>query len=132
VPYPQKLAWTNLLQLEPKYARFLERLRRIYGDTPFFEALKKAAACLQFVRDFLSKRGELEGGSVMPLGMPCSFFIQSPTKLQGLGDFCILCCIGDIQIEGALCDLGASVSLMPLFLYCRVKLLDLTPTTISI
>jgi len=27
VPYPQRLAWTKLLQLEPKYARFLERLR---------------------------------------------------------------------------------------------------------
>jgi len=35
VPYPQRLAWTKLLQLEPKYARFLERLRRIYVDSPF-------------------------------------------------------------------------------------------------
>ena len=33
VPYPQRLAWIKLLQLEPKYARFLEKLRRIYADT---------------------------------------------------------------------------------------------------
>jgi len=33
VPYPQRLVWTKLLQLEPKYARFLERLRRI--NAPF-------------------------------------------------------------------------------------------------
>jgi len=81
VPYPQRLAWTKLLQLEPKYAQFLERLRRIYADTPFLETLKKAPACLQFVRDFLFKKGEPEGGSVMPLGWACSSFIQSSTKL---------------------------------------------------
>jgi len=37
-----------------------------------------------------------------------------------------------VQIEEALCDLGASVSLMPLSLYRRLKLLDLTPTTTTI
>ena len=72
VPYPQRLAWTKLLQLEPKYARFLEKLRRIYVDTPFLETLKKASTCLQFVRDFLSKKGEPEGGSVMPIGRALS------------------------------------------------------------
>ena len=52
----------------------------------------------------------------MPIGRACSSFLQSPTKLQDPSDFCIPCCIGDIQIERALCDLGASVSLMPLSL----------------
>jgi len=65
----------------------------------------------------------------MPLGQACSLFIQSPTKLQDPCDFYIPCCIGDIQIEEALCDLGASVSLMPLSLYRRLELLELTPTT---
>ena len=129
VPYPQRLAWAHLLQFEPKYARFLERLRRIYADTPFLEALKKAPSCLQFVRDFLAKKGEPEGGSVMPLGRVCSSLLQSSIKLQDPGDFCIPCCIGDVPIERALCDLGASVSLMPLSLYRQLELLELTPTT---
>ena len=68
----------------------------------------------------------------MPIGRACSSFLQSPTKLQDPSDFCIPCCIGDIQIERALCDLGASVSLMPLSLYRRLMLLDRTPTPISI
>ena len=68
----------------------------------------------------------------MPIGRACSSFLQSPIKLQDPGDFCIPCCIGAVQIEGALCDLGASVSLMPLSLYRRLTSLDLTPTTISI
>ena len=72
VPCPQRLAWTKLLQFEPKNARFLDVLKRVYADTPFLEALKKAPACLQFVRDFLSKKSEPEGGSVMPIGLVCS------------------------------------------------------------
>jgi len=132
VLYPQRLAWTKLLQLEPKYAKFLDVLRWVYAHTPFLETLKKAPACLQFVRDFLSKKGEPKGGSVVPIRRVCSSFLQSPVKLQDLGDFGIPCCLRDIQIEGALCDLGASVSLMPLPLYKSFKLLDLTPTTISI
>jgi len=84
------------------------------------------------VRDFLSKKGEPEGGSAMPIGWACGSFLQSPVNLQDPGDFSIPCCIGNIQIERALYDLGGSVSLMPLSLYRRLTLLDLTPTTISI
>ena len=44
VPYPQRLAWSKLRQLEPRFARFLEILRRIYASSPFLEALKNAPA----------------------------------------------------------------------------------------
>ena len=69
---------------------------------------------------------------MLPIGRVCSSIMQSLVKLQDPGDFSIPCCIGDMQIEGALCDLGASVSLMPFSLYWRLQLVDLTPTTISI
>ena len=69
---------------------------------------------------------------MMPIGRVCSSFLQSPVKLYDPGDFSIPCCIGDVQIQGALCDLGASVSLMLLSFYRKLKLLDLTPTTIFI
>jgi len=115
IPYPQRLAWAKLLHLEPKYARFLDVLKQVYVDTPFLEALRKTPARLQFVRDFLSKNGEPKGGSVMPVGWVYSSILQSPVKLQDPGNFFIPYYIGDVQIEGALYDLGASVSLMPLF-----------------
>jgi len=47
-----------LFQLEPKFARFLEALWRIYADTPLLKALKKAPAYLQFLRELLSKKGD--------------------------------------------------------------------------
>jgi len=75
VSYRQRLAWTKLLQLETKYVRFLDVLRQVYVDTPFLKTLKKAHDCLKFVRGFLSKKGEPEGGSVMPIGRVCNSFL---------------------------------------------------------
>jgi len=42
VPYPQRVAWAKLFQLEPKFVRFLDMLKQIYTDTLFLEALKSA------------------------------------------------------------------------------------------
>ena len=81
VPYPQRLAQTKLLHLEPNYARFLDVLKRVYADTPILEALKKTPAYLQFVRDFLSKIGEPERGSVMPIRRVCSSILELHAKL---------------------------------------------------
>jgi len=44
VPYPQRLAWAKLFQLEPRFVRFLDVLKWVYADTPFLEALKKVLA----------------------------------------------------------------------------------------
>jgi len=57
IPFPQRVGWAKLFHLEPKYARFLEALRRIYADTPLLKALKKAPVYLQF--DFFLRRGTM-------------------------------------------------------------------------
>jgi len=105
------LAWAKLFQLEPKFARFLDVLKRIYADTPFLEVLKKAPANLQFLRELLSKKDMFEGGSVIRIGEVCSSVLQSPSKLQDPGSFSIPCAVEDLHIKGALCYLGASVSI---------------------
>jgi len=46
--------------------------------------------------------------------------------------FSIPYCIGDVKIESALYDLGASVSLVPLSLSKKLQLSDLKPTNITI
>ena len=68
------------------------------------------------------------------IGEACSTIIQShsPPKLQDPGSFSIPCCVADVRIERALCDLGARVSLMPLSLCKKLKMLDLKPTTTPI
>jgi len=110
--------------------RFLDVLRRIYASVPFLEALKEAPTYLKFLRELLSKKGEPVEASVAPIGEPyCVILQRRPlSKLQDPSSFSIPCCIWDIQIEKALCDLVASVNLMPLSLCKKLKLLDLMPT----
>ena len=133
-PFPQRVAWPKLSKLESRFARFLNLLRRIYVNALFLEALKEAPTYLKFLRELFPKKGNPGDISVAPLGKACSTILQnsSPSKLQDPGNFSIPYCIGDMQIERALCNLGASVSLIPLSPCQKLKLLDLIPTTMSI
>ena len=45
-----------------------------------------------------------------------------PPKLPNLGSFSIPCIVRKVEIKKALCDLGASVSLMPYSLFHKLHL----------
>lgn len=133
-PYPQRVAWPKLFQCKPKFMKFLDMLRRIYADIPFLEALRKTPTYIQSLRELVSKKDKHGGPSVVPIGEVCSLILQSqsPPKVQDPGSFSIPYARRDLPIEGALYDLGASMSLMPLSLYTRLQLQDLQPTSLSI
>ncbi|XP_016168461.1 uncharacterized protein LOC107611006 [Arachis ipaensis] len=52
--------------------------------------------------------------------------------MQDPGSFLISYTIGDITSQRALCDLGASINLMPLFLMRKLKIDEVKPTRISL
>jgi len=64
----------------------------------------------------------------------CRAILQNklPPKLKDPSSFSIPCAVGDVSISKTLCDLGASVSLMPYFICKRLQVGELKPTTISI
>ena len=68
------------------------------------------------------------------LNEKCSARIQRklPQKLKDLGSFSIPYIIGDSNCERALCDLGASINLMPFSLFRRLNLGEVKPTSISL
>ncbi|XP_058008531.1 uncharacterized protein LOC131182979 [Hevea brasiliensis] len=76
----------------------------------------------------------LEDYETVALTEECIAILQNklPPKLKDPGSFSIPCHIGEISIERALCDLGASVNLMLLSICEKLKVGDLKPTTISL
>ncbi|XP_050915724.1 uncharacterized protein LOC127130801 [Lathyrus oleraceus] len=70
----------------------------------------------------------------MTLNAECSVIIQNnmPLKLKDPDSFSIPYVIGKFVIDITLCDLGASVSLMPLSICKRLKLGELRPTRMSL
>ncbi|XP_057989055.1 uncharacterized protein LOC110658919 [Hevea brasiliensis] len=88
----------------------------------------------KFLKEILSNKRRLEDYETVALTEECSALLQNklPPKLKDPGSFSIPCHIGDTSIEKTLCDLGASVSLMPLSICEKLKVGDLKPTIISL
>ncbi|XP_020250475.1 uncharacterized protein LOC109827866 [Asparagus officinalis] len=88
----------------------------------------------KFLKEILSNKRRLEEYETVALTQECSDIIQNklPPNLKDPSPFSIPCTIGDMSINRALCDLGASVSLMPLSIYNKLQMGDLKPTTISL
>jgi len=88
----------------------------------------------KFLKDILSKKIKIEDDETIALTNECSAVIQKklPLKLKDPGSFSIPCVIGNETIERAMCDLGASVSLMPLSLFKRFGIGELKPTGITL
>ncbi|KAJ9162843.1 hypothetical protein P3X46_022585 [Hevea brasiliensis] len=88
----------------------------------------------KFLKEILSKKRKLKDYEIVALTEECSAILQNklPLKLKELGSFSIPCFIGNKRIDKALCDLGASVSLMPLSICQKLEIGELKPTTISL
>ncbi|KAJ9189389.1 hypothetical protein P3X46_000692 [Hevea brasiliensis] len=88
----------------------------------------------KFLKEILSKKRKLEDYGTVALIEECSAILQNklPPKLKDPGSFSIPCLIGDKKIDKAFCDLGASVSLMPLSICKKMEIGELKPTTISL
>ncbi|KAL0448387.1 UNVERIFIED_CONTAM: hypothetical protein Slati_1395100 [Sesamum latifolium] len=55
-----------------------------------------------------------------------------PPKLKDPGSFSIPCTIGNIAFDKVLCDLGASVNLMPYSIFEKLGMHELTPSIITL
>jgi len=69
---------------------------------------------VKFLKDFLFNKGYLRMLQC-PFTKECSVIIQNMFSLKrsDLGSFSTPCSLEDVTISRVLCDLGASVSLMP-------------------
>ncbi|XP_078178918.1 uncharacterized protein LOC144573105 [Carex rostrata] len=91
-------------------------------------------AYAKFLKDILSNKRSLGGHETVKLTEQCSAILNSelPPKLGDPGKFSIPCTIGKATIKRALCDLGASVSLMPRTIFKRMGVGELKPTRMTL
>ena len=86
----------------------------------------------KFMKEILCKKKKIAGEGIVNLIATCSAVIQRslPTKMKDPSSFTIPRSIGNYEFKKALCDLGASINLMPLSVVQRLSLGELAPTTI--
>ncbi|XP_062112761.1 uncharacterized protein LOC133823923 [Humulus lupulus] len=92
-----------------KFEKVLNIFKKIHINIPFVDALEEMSNYAKFMKER-----------------------QLPEKLKDLGSFTIPCVIGELHIEKALYDLGASINLMSFSIFHKLNLGEVTPTIISI
>ncbi|XP_010521023.1 PREDICTED: uncharacterized protein LOC104800019 [Tarenaya hassleriana] len=96
---------------------------------PLQEAIAQTPSYEKFLKDTLVKKEKLEEEPVI-LTAKCSVVLQQslPAKMADPRSFSISCQLGSVSIPSALCDLGASVSLLPRTTYDKLNVGELKPT----
>ncbi|XP_061348336.1 uncharacterized protein LOC133293749 [Gastrolobium bilobum] len=131
IPYPQRFREEIKKQ---QYSKFLDIFKKLQINIPFDEALENMLNYAKFMKDLLSKKRKLKECETVTLTEECSAIIQKklPPKLEDPGSFSIPIEIGNIDVGKSLCDLGASINLMPLSICKALGIHELKPTKVSL
>ena len=108
--------------------------KKLEISIPFANALAQMHNYVNFMKEIMSKKKKLNSVGTVNLSKNCNAIIQRkfPEKLKDPGSFTIPCIIGEHTFSKALCDLGASINLMPLLVAKKLNLGEITPTTLSL
>ncbi|GJX53846.1 reverse transcriptase domain-containing protein [Tanacetum coccineum] len=131
IPFPQRL---RKEKEEAQQRKFLENLKQLHINLPFIEALSQTPKYAKFLKVLLTNKARLEEACTITMNERCSavFLNKLPSKEKDLGSFTIACDIGQLHINNALADLGASISLMPYTMYKKLGLGEPKATRMSL
>src|ERR1044072_2555196 len=132
VPFPNVVMKKSL---EKQFSKFVAMFKKLHVDIPFSEVLEKMPQYAKFMKEILSKKRRLsEMDETVMLTEECSAILQQklPIKMKDPGSFTL-----PVEFEGqeevrALIDLGASVNLMPLSMFERLKIGELKSTMMNL
>ena len=130
-PYPQRL---KKHKLDKQLTKFMDVFKKLHINIPFADALEQMPSYVKFMKDILSQKRRLADFETVNLTEECSAILERKLsqKLKDPGSFTIPCTIGNAIFERALCDLGASINLMPLSIFKRLELGEARPTTVTL
>ncbi|XP_057739922.1 uncharacterized protein LOC130957036 [Arachis stenosperma] len=131
LPYPQRF---NKETKDQHFPKFLEVFKKLEINIPLAEALEQMPLYAKFLKEFINKKRSWHEKKTIMLIEECSAVIQRGIlpKLKDPGSFVVSCTIGKMTLEKALCDLGASINLMPLSMMRKLAIEELKPTRMSL
>ncbi|XP_075110416.1 uncharacterized protein LOC142181301 [Nicotiana tabacum] len=85
----------------------------------------------KMIKNLMSRKFDFQDLATVTLTQTCSAVVTRPVaeKLYDPGSFTIPCTIGNFAFAKALCDLGASINLMPLAVYKKLGIGRAGPTS---
>ncbi|XP_075077276.1 uncharacterized protein LOC142164011 [Nicotiana tabacum] len=106
-------------------------LKKIQVNIPLIDALKEMHGYAKMMKDLMSRKFYFQDLATVILTQIFSVVMTRPIaeKLSYPGSFTIPCTIGNYAFAKAICDLGASINLMPLTIYKRLGIGRARPTS---
>ncbi|GJR33106.1 reverse transcriptase domain-containing protein [Tanacetum coccineum] len=106
----------------------------LHFDISFANALLLMPRFAPTIRNLLMNKEKLLELAKIPLNENCSVMLlkKLPEKLGDTGKFLIPCDFSGMDVCHTLADLGASRNLMPLSIWKKLSLLELTPTRMTL
>ncbi|XP_009622671.1 uncharacterized protein [Nicotiana tomentosiformis] len=121
-PFPQIFAKQ---QQEGQLQKFYDMLNQITINVPFVEALEKMPGYAKFMKDLVTKKKNVNFETIKVTHQYSAIISQTGfNKMEDPGAFIIPCAIGLTSFAKALCDLGASINLMPYTVFKKLGLGD--------
>ncbi|XP_019229041.1 PREDICTED: uncharacterized protein LOC109210126 [Nicotiana attenuata] len=109
-----------------------KKRKHVQINIPLVDILQEVPKYAKYVKDIVANKRRLSEFETVALTEECSSRIQGklPQKLKDPGSFTIQIWIGKHAVGRALCDLGASINLMPLSVFRQLGLGEPRPTTV--
>ena len=120
-PFPHRLGKKND---DHMFHKFLDKLKQIHLNIALMDMLREVPKYAKYIKDIVANKRRLTEFETGALTEKCTSRIQHklPQKLKDPGSFTIPVRIGEIDVGRALCDLGASINLMPLSVFKQLGL----------
>ncbi|CAN6552461.1 unnamed protein product [Malus baccata var. baccata] len=110
----------------------LDTFRKVQVNLPLLDAIKQVSKYAKFLKELCTNKRRFNDQEIVALSEEVSAVLQRklPPKLKDVSSFTIPCVIGGKEFGRALCDLGASINLMPYSVYESLNLGDLKETKV--
>nr|GFA58721.1 reverse transcriptase domain-containing protein [Tanacetum cinerariifolium] len=131
LPYPSRLAKEKIREKDDILAaKFMEIFRDLHFELSFADALVHMPKFAPMFKKLLNNKNKLIELTKTPLNENCFAVVlkKLPEKLGDSGRFLIPCDFSEFDNCLALAELGASINLMPLSIWKKLKLPTLNDT----
>jgi hypothetical protein len=132
-PFPMS---SSRSKKKDKEKEILEVFKKVKLNIPLIDAIKQISKYAKFLKELCTtKRAyKLKSHEIVSMGEVVAAVVQNnmPLKQKDPGAFTIPCVIGNVSFRKAICDFGASISVMPQHVYDSFSLETLIKTSIVI
>ncbi|KAM2008513.1 hypothetical protein ACFX16_003392 [Malus domestica] len=121
VPFPSRFLQAKN---EEEEKDVLETFRKVHVNIPLLDAIKQIPKYAKFFKKLCTTRKRIREKEVVHVSENVSALLQRklPPKCKDPGCFTIPCVISNTRFDHAMLDLGASINVMPYFVYASMNL----------